>query len=81
MHTFHPIHACMQPTRVHGRTHAYAYFMHMHTATQAEKILKLAELNRKMETEQEKVVPFRVSNVAEEGKVPTELQRPKPSQP
>jgi hemerythrin-like domain-containing protein len=32
----------------------------------AEKIVKLAEMNRKLETEEEKVLPFYKSNISEE---------------
>ena len=43
---------------------------------QAERVLKIAELNRKMETEQEKILPFEpVPPLAGEGtKVPSELR-------
>jgi hypothetical protein len=41
---------------------------------QAERIMKVAELNRKLETEQEKVMPFSSPEDADGSKVPVELQ-------
>ena len=40
----------------------------MHRLEKAERIIKLAELTRKFETEREKVLPFYESSVEEEAK-------------